>query len=68
MNGERAHRVIVVGGGLAGLQAVRGLRRAPVEVTLHTMNTTSTSDIPAFAGDHCGRIASPRHPCDRRHG
>ncbi len=32
--GRRRHRVIVVGGGFAGLQAVRGLRRAPVEVTL----------------------------------
>ncbi|HET6170977.1 MAG TPA: NAD(P)/FAD-dependent oxidoreductase [Gaiellales bacterium] len=29
-----AHRVIVVGGGFGGLQSVRGLRRAPVEVTL----------------------------------
>ena len=29
-----AHRVVIVGGGFAGLQAVRGLRRAPVEVTL----------------------------------
>ena len=28
------HRVVVVGGGFGGLQAVRGLRRAPVEVTL----------------------------------
>ena len=28
------HRVVVVGGGFAGLRAVRGLRRAPVEVTL----------------------------------
>jgi NADH dehydrogenase len=27
-------RVVVVGGGFGGLQAVRGLRRAPVEVTL----------------------------------
>ena len=30
----RAHRVVVVGGGFAGLRAVRGLGRAPVEVTL----------------------------------
>jgi NADH:ubiquinone reductase (H+-translocating) len=30
----RAHRVVVVGGGFGGLRAVRGLRRAPVEVTL----------------------------------
>jgi NADH:ubiquinone reductase (H+-translocating) len=30
----RPHRVVVVGGGFGGLQAVRGLRRAPVEVTL----------------------------------
>jgi NADH:ubiquinone reductase (H+-translocating) len=29
-----AHRVVVVGGGFAGIQAVRGLRRAPVSVTL----------------------------------
>ncbi|HET8750925.1 MAG TPA: NAD(P)/FAD-dependent oxidoreductase [Gaiellaceae bacterium] len=28
------HRVVVVGGGFAGLQAARGLRRAPVDVTL----------------------------------
>jgi NADH:ubiquinone reductase (H+-translocating) len=28
------HRVVVVGGGFGGLLAVRGLRRAPVEVTL----------------------------------
>jgi NADH dehydrogenase len=28
------HRVVVVGGGFAGLYAVRGLRRAPVDVTL----------------------------------
>ena len=32
--GERRQRVVVVGGGFAGVQAVRGLRRAPVEVTL----------------------------------
>ena len=31
--GERTHRVVVVGGGFGGLQALR-LRRAPVEVTL----------------------------------
>jgi NADH dehydrogenase len=29
-----AHRVVVVGGGFAGLNAVRGLRGAPAEVTL----------------------------------
>ncbi len=28
------HRVVVIGGGFGGLQAVRGLRRAPVDVTL----------------------------------
>ena len=31
---ERQHRVVVVGGGFGGLQAVRSLRRAPVDVTL----------------------------------
>jgi NADH dehydrogenase len=34
MSGTATHRVVVVGGGFAGLQAVRGLRGAPVEVTL----------------------------------
>src|SRR5947209_10813344 len=28
------HRVVVVGGGFGGLQAVQHLRRAPVEITL----------------------------------
>src|SRR5918997_4207103 len=31
---EHPHRVVVVGGGFGGLQAVRGLRRARVDVTL----------------------------------
>lgn len=31
---EARHRVVVVGGGFGGLQAVRGLRGAPVELTL----------------------------------
>ena len=34
MTDMRKHRVVVVGGGFAGLQVVRGLRRVPVEVTL----------------------------------
>ncbi|HEX4304498.1 MAG TPA: NAD(P)/FAD-dependent oxidoreductase [Solirubrobacterales bacterium] len=34
MASERKHRVVVIGGGFAGLNAVRRLREAPVEVTL----------------------------------
>ena len=34
MTARDTHRVVVVGGGFGGLKAVRGLRRAPVEVTL----------------------------------
>ena len=31
---DTAHRVVIVGGGFGGLQAARGLRSAPVEITL----------------------------------
>jgi NADH:ubiquinone reductase (H+-translocating) len=34
MSGSTAHRVVVIGGGFAGLFAVRRLGRAPVQVTL----------------------------------
>src|ERR1700739_1831928 len=34
MSTGKAHRVVVVGGGFGGLQAVEHLRRAPVEITL----------------------------------
>jgi NADH:quinone reductase (non-electrogenic) len=34
MSGERKHKVVIVGGGFAGMRVVRGLRRAPVAVTL----------------------------------
>src|SRR5262245_62122637 len=34
MSEPRRHRVVVVGGGFGGLQAVHKLRRAPVEITL----------------------------------
>ncbi|HYB31555.1 MAG TPA: NAD(P)/FAD-dependent oxidoreductase [Solirubrobacteraceae bacterium] len=34
MPGDGAHRVVVIGGGFGGLQAVDKLRRAPVDVTL----------------------------------
>jgi NADH dehydrogenase len=32
--GDRLHRVVIVGGGFAGLHAARALRRAPVAITL----------------------------------
>ncbi len=34
MQGSRQHRVVIVGGGFAGLNAARGLGGAPVDVTL----------------------------------
>jgi NADH dehydrogenase len=34
MTEDQPHRVVVIGGGFGGLQAVHGLRRANVEVTL----------------------------------
>jgi NADH dehydrogenase len=34
MSSAARHRVVVIGGGFGGLQAVRGLRRAPVDITL----------------------------------
>jgi NADH:ubiquinone reductase (H+-translocating) len=34
VSGERSPRVVIVGGGFGGLYAARGLRRAPVRVTL----------------------------------
>src|SRR3954453_2998514 len=33
-SGLSAHRVVIVGGGFGGLEATRGLRGAPVEITL----------------------------------
>jgi NADH dehydrogenase len=38
MSAQGGHRVVVVGGGFAGVQAVRALRGAPVEVTLVDRN------------------------------
>ena len=35
---DGTHRVVVVGGGFAGIEVVRGLRRAPVEITLVDRN------------------------------
>ena len=34
MTSDGAHRVVIVGGGFGGLQAARGLRGAPVDITL----------------------------------
>ena len=34
MNGQFVQHVVVIGGGFAGLRVVRGLRRAPVRITL----------------------------------
>src|SRR3712207_7572494 len=39
---DRPHRVLIVGGGFAGLQAAKALRRAPVEVTLVDRDRKST--------------------------
>ena len=38
MSANGRHRVVVVGGGFAGLQTVRALRGAPVEITLVDRN------------------------------
>jgi NADH dehydrogenase len=69
--GRNAHRVVVIGGGFGGLQAVRRLRRAPVDVTLvdrqnfHLFQPltyqVATGALPA------GEIAYPLRAIFKRH-
>jgi NADH dehydrogenase len=62
-DGSGAHRVVVVGGGFGGLRVVKGLRRAPVEVTLVDRRNHHTFQPllyqVATAGLSPGEIASP---------
>ena len=46
----RAHRVVVVGGGFGGLDAVQALRRAPVDVTLVDRQQLPPLPAPRLSG------------------
>jgi NADH dehydrogenase len=69
---DRPHRVVVVGGGFAGLQAVRALRRAPVEVTLVDRRNFHLFQPllyqVATGGLAAGEIASPLRGLLKRQG
>src|SRR5207248_11565710 len=66
-----AHRVVIVGGGFGGLQAARGLRRAPVEVTLIDRQNFHLFQPLAYQAATGGlapaEIAAPRRTVLKRH-
>ena len=62
MSRPAAHRVVVVGGGFGGLRAVRGLRRAPVQVTL-VDRQNYTLFQPLVYQVAAGRSRQPRSRC-----
>ena len=55
-------RVVVVGGGFAGLQVVRGLRRAPVDVTLVDRQNYLAVPAARLPGRDRGAVGRPRSP------
>ena len=70
MTEEARRRVVVVGGGFAGLFAVRALRRAPVTVTLIDRGTppVPAAALPVRDGILSeGKIAAPLREVLRKH-
>jgi len=57
-NGGRRSRVVILGGGFAGINAAMDLAKLPVDVTIvDRKKVITSSSLPALSGSSCGALS-----------